>query len=57
MNRRQFAGGCCAAAVSACAPVGPASPVTSLDAHATQLRDAFNRRSDLVRLVLLVSPT
>jgi hypothetical protein len=49
--------GGCAAVLSACMPSGAPAPITDLDAHATQLRAAFNAQRDRVRLVLLVSPT
>jgi hypothetical protein len=57
MNRCNFVAACCASVLSACARMGPAAAVTDLDRRATQLRDAFNRNADHVRLVLLVSPT
>jgi hypothetical protein len=57
MNLRQSVSMCFIAVLSACTSMGAPSRVVGLDSHATQLRDAFNRRADLVRLVLLVSPT
>jgi hypothetical protein len=57
MKRKLFVAAGCCAALGACAPSGPAASITNLDPHAKQLRDAFNARADLVRLVLLVSPT
>ena len=47
-----------ASAVASCAHA-PTKPVgyTVLDAHDEPLRTAFNRASDSVRVVMLVSPT
>lgn len=33
------------------------APVTPLNAHADELRAAFNRDADKVRLILLIDPT
>ena len=57
MKRSMFVAGSCSAALSACAPVGKPSPITDLNARATQLRTAFNADAGNVWLILLVSPT
>jgi len=46
-----------AAIFVACQPPGTDRPHTALDAHAEQLRAAFNADSGKVRVVMLASPT